>query len=129
MALAGCANLSTAGQPPPAALLRVTVTRPANGGVYVEGAVRYLRITGPALDTRLRLNDGSPTAISLPGGESYELESWARPCDANCQHFDGATDRCSGTVAMPDSGTTAIEITAPPGEGCTFAVIPTDGAQ
>jgi hypothetical protein len=79
-------------------------------------------MTGPAIDTQMRLNEGSPTAISLPGG-SYQLESWARPCDANCDHLDGATDRCTGTFPLAGGETTALEITATPGKPCTFAVI------
>jgi len=122
LALGGCSTLTTAGEMPSPALLHVTVVPDASAGMYIEGAARYLRMTGPGIDTQMRLNDGTPTAISLPAG-SYQLESWARPCDGNCGHLDGPTDRCTGTFPLVGGETTAIEITASPGKPCTFAVI------
>jgi len=126
--LGACSSLSTAGEPPPAAMLRVTIAPPAGDAVYIEGSARYLRMTGGAVDQRIRLNDGAPTAISLPAG-SYRLESWARPCDGTCDHLDGPTDRCTGTFALVGEQTTAIEITAPPGKACAFAIIQPSAAQ
>jgi hypothetical protein len=130
LALGSCSTLTSAGEPPPpGALVRVTVAVPHGAGLYIEGAVRYLHITGPAIDTQLQLNQGGATAVSLPGGQTYQLESWARPCDGNCGNLDGPTDRCTETFPLESGKTTAIEITAPPGKPCTMAVIPTDAAQ
>jgi len=129
LAVSGCSSLTPSDAPPPGALVRVTVVVPDGAGLYIEGAVRYLRITGPTLDTRLRLNDGAPTAISVPGGQSYRLESWARPCGGNCGNLEPATDRCTGTFPFAGGHTTAIEITAPPGKACTLAVLPASAAQ
>ena len=123
VALGGCSTLTTAGETPSPALLRVTVVQDQSGGAYIEGAAHYLRMTGSGVDTQLRLNEGSPTAFSLPEG-SYELESWARPCDGTCSHLDGPTDRCTGTFPLTGGATTAIEVTASPGKACTLAVIP-----
>src|SRR3954463_10489116 len=76
--LAACSRTSTPGELPAPAILRGTVVAAEGRAAYLDGSARYLRMAGPAVDTHLRLNEGDPTAISLPGG-SYRLESWARP--------------------------------------------------
>jgi hypothetical protein len=106
----------------------VTVVPYEGGATYLEGSARYLRMTGPTVDTHLRLNEGDPTAISLPGG-SYRLESWARPCTRGCGSLDHPTDRCTGTFPLVDGETTAIEITASPGRPCSLDIIPSAAAQ
>src|SRR4051794_18951282 len=126
--LAACSRTSTPGELPAPAILRVTVVAAEGRAAYLDGSARYLRMTGPAVDTHLRLNEGDPTAISLPGG-SYRLESWARPCTRGCGSLDAPTDRCTGTFPLAGGDTTVIETTASPGRPCSFAVIPSSAPQ
>ena len=128
LVLSACSASSPPGEPPAPALLRVTVVPYEGGATYLEGSARYLRMTGPTVDTHLRLNEGDPTAISLPGG-SYRLESRARPCTRGCGSLDHPTDRCTGTFPLVDGETTAIEITASPDRPCSLDIIPSAAAQ
>jgi hypothetical protein len=128
--LVACADPSTPSDAPTPASLTVTIAPSEGGGpVYIEGALRYLHVTGPDTDIQKQLDTERPVTISLPDGGSYRLESWARPCDGNCGHLDGATDRCSGTFPVTAGKTTAIEIAAPVGEACTLSVIQSSATQ
>jgi len=95
-----------------------------NGPVYIEGALRYVHITGDATDIQQQLDPSHPATISLPSGGSYRLESWANPCDGNCGYLDGPTDRCTATLPVDDGAVTKIEITAPVGHACSIDPTP-----
>ena len=127
--LAACADPSIPSDAPAPASLTVTIAPSEGGPVYIEGALRYLHVTGPDVDVRKQLDTNGPVTITLPDGGSYRLESWARPCDGNCGYLDGAVDRCSGTFPVTGGETTAIEVTAPVGHPCTFSVIQSPATQ
>ena len=127
--LAACADPSTPSDAPAPASLTVTIASSEGGPVYIEGALRFLHVTGPDTDLQKKLDTNGPVTITLPDGGSYRLESWARPCDGNCGYLDGAIDRCSGTFPVTGGETTAIEITAPVGHACTLSVIQPSATQ
>ncbi len=127
--LVACADPSTPSDAPTPASLTVTIASSDGGPVYIEGALRYLHVSGPDTDIQKQLDTERPVTITLPDGGSYRLESWARPCDGNCSYLDGATDRCSGTFPVIAGETTAIEITAPVGDACTLGVIQSSATQ
>jgi hypothetical protein len=127
--LGACADPSIPSDAPTPASLTVTIAPSEGGPVYIEGALRYLHVSGPDIDVRKQLDPDRPVIITLPDEGSYRLESWARPCDGNCGYLDGATDRCSGTFPVAGEETTAIEITAPVGHPCTMSVNQSSATQ
>ena len=130
LVLGACATPSTpGGEAPSPSTLRVTIAPYDGGSMYIEGAVRYVHVTGPETDLQKQLDPDGPTVISLPDGGSYQLESWARPCDGNCDTLDGPTDRCIGTFPFAAGTSTAIEIDAPVGKPCTLSIIRPSAAQ
>jgi hypothetical protein len=125
--LAACAGPSTSSAAP--ASLTVSIAPAEGGPLYIEGALRYLLVTGPGVDIRKQLDTNEPVVITLPDGGSYRLESWARPCDGNCGYLGGPVDRCSGTFPVTGGETTAIEVNAPVGHPCALSVIPSSATQ
>src|SRR5215467_344163 len=81
--------------------LRFTVEPPdPNAGVYIEGALRYVHVTGSGVDLEQQLADTGATTVQLPGGGSYVVESYARVCGGNCNNLSSPTDRCDATFAV-----------------------------
>ena len=100
VAQAACADPSTPSDAPTPASLTVTIALAHGGPVYIEGALRYLHVTGPDVDTQKQLDPDRPVVITLPDGGSYRLESWARPCDGNCGYLDDPMTPCAAKVRV-----------------------------
>lgn len=113
VALAGCG-----GQTPVAvrAVLEVE-QRFERGAVYVEGALSYVAVDGPTSEER-RLEHGRAEIELAPG--RYELRSWQRPCDGNCDSLDPPTDECSAKFEAHDGARLRASIVVRPGEGCSI---------
>jgi hypothetical protein len=124
-ALVACANPSSpAAQPSPEqpTELRITLAPPdMSGPMYIEGAVRFVHVTGNGIDVDRRL-EGDQTVLALPAGGDVTLATWARPCDGNCDTLDGATDRCDAPLSVPVGTSVAVEIAGSPGHDCTITV-------
>jgi hypothetical protein len=123
--LAGCSSLVTPVAAPPSAepaLVRVTVAPPdPDRPVYIEGALRYIRITGGATTIEKQLEPDSPMQVRLPGGD-YRITSWARVCGGNCGNLGGPTDRCSASFSAAVGRPVDAQIDAPVGQECTIAI-------
>lgn len=123
---AACAGTtSPAANPTPEqpATLTITLGEPDPGGpMYIEGAVRFVRLTADGVDITRRVEFDGPTSIPVPAGGTYRLESWARPCDGNCDTLDGPTDRCDETLVVDGGSTVRIEIDPTPGRDCEITL-------
>jgi hypothetical protein len=123
--LAGCSSLVTPIAGPPSAQpasVRITVAPPdPDRPVYIEGALRFVRITGAGTTIDKQLDPDSPMQVRLPSGGQYRLTSWARVCNGNCGDLGGPIDRCSASFVAVAGTTVDARIDAPVGKGCTIA--------
>ena len=121
--------VSTRGVPAgPTGTLRVTQVQTAC--CYTEGQVSYLSITGPdgpvITDRSFRpLANRAVLYSVLLASATYEVVSYQRPCDGNCDHLDGPTDRCSGLFEVAPGAPIAVVVQFAPGKGCTMSIDPT----
>ena len=88
----------------------------------LEGSISYVRVTGEdgSVEFDAELSPGSTTrvldAFLDPG--TYRLESYQRPCDANCGFLDPPTDQCSTTFEINPERQATVRVTVTPGFGC-----------
>ncbi len=91
-------------------------------GVYVEGAVSYVRVRGVRGKLVVAKRSRRPAFRMLrhlaPG--RYRVISYQRPCDGNCGMLDPPTDRCAGRVRILSGGLTKVAVRVRPGRRCTI---------
>jgi hypothetical protein len=112
----------------PTGTLRVTQVQTAC--CYTEGQVSYLSITGPGgpviADRSFRpLANRAVLYSVLLAAATYEVVSYQRPCDGNCDNLDGPTDRCWGLFDLAPGALIAVVVRFAPGKGCTMSIDPT----
>jgi zinc D-Ala-D-Ala dipeptidase len=92
-------------------------------GLYVEGAVSYVRVLSTrgrvVVARRVRRPRFRMKRKLLPG--RYRVISYQRPCDGNCQRLDPPTDRCARAVRILSAGLTEVGVRVRPGRGCTMS--------
>jgi D-alanyl-D-alanine dipeptidase len=92
-------------------------------GLYVEGAVSYVRVRSTrgrlVVSRRVRKPRFRMKRRLLPG--HYRVISYQRPCDGNCALLDPPTDRCARPVRILSGGLTEVAIRVRPGRGCTMS--------
>ena len=78
----------------------------AGGAIYTEGAVWGLQVKllggagiGRLVAFRGELLMQADLTLQLAPGR-YELQSYQRPCDGNCDLLDAATDRCRARFSL-----------------------------
>ena len=95
--------------------LRQSIDR--SRGIYVEGAVSYVRVRGVrgrlVVAKRVRRPRFRMQRRLAPG--LYRVISYQRPCDGNCGTLDPPTDRCARRVRILSGGLTEVAVTGPPG--------------
>jgi hypothetical protein len=122
-ACAGTTSPAASSTPEQPATLTITLGEPDPGApMYIEGAVRFVRLTADGVEITRRVELEGPTTIPVPAGGTYRLESWARPCDGNCGTLDAPTDRCAETLTVAGDSTVRIEIDPTPGRDCAITV-------
>ncbi|MEO8693342.1 MAG: hypothetical protein ABI658_07480 [Acidimicrobiales bacterium] len=109
-------------------ILRVTQEQTAC--CYTEGQVSYLTITGPngavITDQSFRPLARRAVLYSVPlPPATYEVVSYQRPCDGNCDHLDGPRDRCSSSFDVAPGTIVAVVVRFAPAKGCTLSIDPT----
>jgi hypothetical protein len=89
--------------------------------IEVEGSWGYLRVTASdALIDEKRLVERASTSISLASG-SYELISFARPCNGNCGNPGAPQDDCRLSVTLAARETLTLDY-ARAGATCTLKI-------
>jgi hypothetical protein len=105
--------------------LRITQFRTAC--CYIEGSVAFLSIAGPndavLTDRSYRPIEDRQVLYSaaLPVGR-YNVVSYQRPCDGNCDHLSAPTDRCTGSFDVAQGQTTPVVVRFAPSKGCTMQI-------
>jgi hypothetical protein len=128
--LAGCADLVTPIDRPTTAAptsVRITMsTSGVHGPVYLQGMIRFVRITGEGPDTqaniRKELEVDGDTRVKLPAGGVYQIASWARPCGKTCDTLHRSVGRCSMSFTATAGQVTTIEIRASMRRDCSITV-------
>jgi hypothetical protein len=90
--------------------------------VYTEGALRYIRLAGPAPPIEKQLDPESPMQIRLTTAGDYQLSSWARVCNGTCGNLSDPTDRCEASLTAVAGGTVSVRIDAPVGKDCSISI-------
>jgi hypothetical protein len=89
-------------------------------GLYVEGAVSYVRVRASGgrvvVARRVRKPRFRMKRRLAPG--RYRVTSYQRPCDGNCRLLDPPTDRCARPVRILSGGLTEVGVRVRPGRGC-----------
>lgn len=116
----------------PTGILRVTQDQTAC--CYTEGQVSYLTITGPSgaviTDRSFRPLASRAVLYSvLLAPASYEVVSYQRPCDGNCDHLGPIRDRCTGLFEVAPGAAIAVVVRFAPTKGCTMSIDPTVESQ
>lgn len=97
-------------------------------GLYTEGSVSYVRVTGGGEEI-LRELEGPGTTLRVasvaiePG--SYEVASFQRPCMAACPPdgtLDPASDECAASFTVEPGAQVTAKIDVTPGAGCTISL-------
>ena len=92
-------------------------------GVYVEGAVSYVRVRGirGKLVVAKRVNRPLFRMQRRLASGRYRVISYQRPCDGNCETLDPPTDRCARRVRILSAGLTEVGIRVRPGRRCRMS--------
>jgi D-alanyl-D-alanine dipeptidase len=92
-------------------------------GLYVEGAVSYVRVRSTrgrvVVARRVRKPRFRMKRRLAPG--RYRVISYQRPCDGNCGQLDPPTDRCARPVRILSGGLTEVGVRVHPGRRCTMS--------
>jgi len=117
----GCGSATPSSDPNGNLMIVVRDVPDANGAVYLEGSVRYVRITGGGIAPRQWVTPSGRTTIRVSPGQ-YEMSAWERVCSANCGNLEAITNRCSLIVDVPSQGSVRIVIGWTVPRPCTIAV-------
>jgi len=124
--LAGCADLVTpvdAPTSPEPTYVRITISTAAvHGPVYLQGVIRFVRITGEGATIERELEVDGDTRVRLPAGGEYELASWARPCAKTCNTLGRPIGRCSTVFTATAGRITLVEMQSPMRGDCSLTV-------
>jgi zinc D-Ala-D-Ala dipeptidase len=92
-------------------------------GLYVEGAVSYVRVrsTRGRLVVARRVHKPRFRMKRPLAPGHYRVISYQRPCDGNCRLLDPPTDRCARPVQILSGGLTEVGVRVRPGRGCTMS--------
>src|SRR5262245_21172958 len=75
-------------------------SRTGRGPMYIEGAIEFYRLLSPE---GKKVTDDSripkSASVELDPGR-YELVSYVRPCDGNCDLLDPPMDECRATFSI-----------------------------
>jgi zinc D-Ala-D-Ala dipeptidase len=93
-------------------------------GLYVEGAVSYVRVRGirGKLIIAKRVNRPRFRMKRRIGSGRYRVISFQRPCDGNCGFLDPPTDRCVRRMRVLSGGLTEVAVRVRPGRGCRMTL-------
>jgi hypothetical protein len=107
--------------------LRVTQVLDQSGGIYMEGSISYLVVRDPrgtvVFEREFALEDLVFPVLDtpLPSG-TYQVESYQRPCDGNCDHLEDPTDRCVSDVEVIAGGEVFVTASFAPALRCAVEV-------
>jgi zinc D-Ala-D-Ala dipeptidase len=92
-------------------------------GVFVEGAVSYVRVRTTrgrmVISRRVQKPRFRMKRRLLPG--RYRVISYQRPCHGNCGALDPPTGRCARPVHIFSRGLTEVAVRVRPGRRCTMS--------
>jgi zinc D-Ala-D-Ala dipeptidase len=92
-------------------------------GVYVEGAVSYVRVRGVrgklVVAKRSRRPRFRMQRRLAPG--PYMVINYQRPCAGTCRVLDPPTDRCARRVRILSGGLTEVAVRVRPSRRCTMS--------
>jgi hypothetical protein len=92
-------------------------------GLYVEGAVSYVRVrsTRGRLVVARRVHKPRFRMKRRLAPGRYRVISYQRPCDGNCGRLDPPSDRCARPVRILSRGLTEVGVRVRPGRRCTMS--------
>jgi D-alanyl-D-alanine dipeptidase len=93
-------------------------------GVYVEGALSYVRVRGIRGKLVIAKRMSRPTFRMrrrlAPG--RYRVINYQRPCDGNCGFLDPPADRCTRRMRVLSGGLTEVTVRVRPARRCTMSL-------
>jgi hypothetical protein len=92
-----------------------------NAPIPIEGSIGYVRVKGTGGESGGRKLEKDRAHLTFPPGR-YTLSSWQRPCSANCDHLEGATERCSRSFDAHAHDRLRAGIVLRPPSGCRIAL-------
>lgn len=74
-------------------------SKTGRGPMYFEGAIEFYRLLSEGKKVRDDSRIPKSASVELDPG-SYELVSYVRPCDGNCDLLDPPRDECRATFSI-----------------------------